>query len=295
MRIAPIAVLVSTLLFAAVSSAHPGAAIAVSQDGVVYFVDTGGGVFAIERDGRVVRRDGPAFHWFAFDPGSRFRRTPWPSIPGCEIRSAGERPTVILSSDFPVTIGSDGHFHYPDGTSGGRVRIVAVAPSGARSVRATLPHIRRGNESITWINGLAPGADGSLYYTEDRAIRRVDKRGQVSTVAANVAVTNCSAVPGAEPVAGPYLRGLAVAGDGSIYVAASGCGAVLRVDGKGRVTTVLRATRPWSPTAVAVSGRDLYVLEYLHTASDNRREWLPRVRKVSSSGKVTTVGAIARR
>jgi hypothetical protein len=31
------------------------------------------------------------------------------------------------------------------------------------------------------------------------------------------------------------------------------------------------------------------VLEYLHTASDDRREWLPRVRKINRDGKIETV------
>jgi hypothetical protein len=134
-----------------------------------------------------------------------------------------------------------------------------------------------------------------LYYTEDRAIRKVDRSGHVSTIAANVAVANCAAIPGTEGGVGPYLRGLAVGADGSIYVAASGCGAVLNVDAKGHVSTVLRSTAPWSPTAVAVAGRDVYVLEYLHTASDNRREWIPRVRKISSSGSVSTLGGSTRK
>ncbi|HEX2121543.1 MAG TPA: SMP-30/gluconolactonase/LRE family protein [Thermoanaerobaculia bacterium] len=280
---------------AGVLHAHPGSAIAVSNDGVVYFVDTGAGVFSIERNGRLVRREGPAFHWFALDPGSRFRKTPWAFMANAEFRSAGVNPTVVLSSDFPVTIGRDGKFYYPDGTGGENIRIVAIDPSGARAIRATLPAVRRRGQTVTWLNGLAAGLDGSLYYTEDRAIRRVDPRGEVSTVVANVDVANCTAVPGTEAGAGPYLRGLAVAADGSIYVADSGCGAVLRVRANGQVTTVLKAAAPWSPTAVAVAGRDVYVLEYLHTPSDDRREWLPRVRKVSPSGKVSTLGGNTRK
>ena len=288
------AFLVTALLSAGALVAHPGASIFVSKDGTVYFVDTGAGIFSIDPSGRVVRREGPAFHWFAFDPGGRFRRTPWPSIPGAEFRSAGVNPTVVLSSDFPVTIGADGKFYYPDGTSGDRVRITAIEPSGARSVRATLPPIHRAGQTITWLNGLAPAADGSLYYTEDRAIRKIDNRGRVSAIAENIVVANCSAVPGTDPGVGPYLRGLAVAADGSIYVAASGCGAVLRVTANGHVTTVLRATPPWSPTAVAINGSDVYVLEYLHTASDNRVEWLPRIRRISQSGRVTTLAGNTR-
>lgn len=289
------AIVIVTILGAGVSQAHPGAGIAVSKEGIVYFVDTGSGVFSIELSGRLVRREGPAFHWFAFDPNSRYQKTPWPSMPGAEFRSAGVRPTLILSSDYPATIGSDGKFYYPDGTSGERVRIVGIEPSGARATRAILPPIRRGGQTITWLNGLAPGADGSLYYTEDRAIRKVDRRGQVSAVVVDLLVANCRTVPGIEVETGPYLRGLAVGADGSIYVAASGCGVVLRVDPNRHVSTILEASAPWSPTAIAIAGQNVYVLEYLHTASDNRLEWIPRVRKISKSGRVTTLGSVARK
>ena len=288
-------VLLIMTVIAGAAQAHPGAAIAVSSDGTVYFVDTGAGVFSIDPDGRLARREGPAFHWFALDPGSRFRRTPWPSMPGAEFRSAGVDPTIVLSSDFPVTIGADGKFYYPDGTGGDRIRLTAIEPSGARSVRATLPPIRRGGQTITWLNGLAAARDGSLYYSEDRTIRKIDKAGRVSTVMANPVIPECSSVPGTEPETVPYLRGLAVAADGAIYVAAAGCGAVLRVDTRGQVSTVLRTAAPWSPTAVAVAGEDVYVLEYLHTASDNRVEWLPRVRRISRSGVVTTLGGDTRK
>ncbi|HEY0371704.1 MAG TPA: hypothetical protein VGD79_06860 [Thermoanaerobaculia bacterium] len=272
------AAVVTTLFLALAALAHPGSAIAVGKDGIVYFVDTGGGVFSLAPDGKVTRREGPAFHWFALDPQGRFRNTPWPSIPGAELRSAGANPTIVLSSDYPAAIGADGKFYYAQGNGNG-VQLVGVDASGKRSVRATLP-------KVPWLHGLAAAPDGSLYYTEGRAIRRVDARGRVSTLVENVAVKDCARVPGEDP---PDLRGLAVANDGLVYVTASGCAAVLRVDPDGRYGTVLRASPPWSPTAVAVAGGEVYVLEYLHTASDDRREWIPRVRKVAKSGTVTTI------
>ncbi|HEV7242006.1 MAG TPA: hypothetical protein VGQ36_22435 [Thermoanaerobaculia bacterium] len=275
-------------------TAHPGAAIAVAGDGRVYFTDTGGGNFVIERDRRIVRLEGSAFHWFAYDPQNRFRATRWPSMADAEFQSAGTNPTLVLSSDFPVAIGTDGRFYFPERFSGDRVRIVGMQPSGARAIHATLPPVQSGGRAVAWLNGLAAGPRGSLYYTEDRAVKRIDAQGHVSVVAANVTVPNCTAIPGIE-VERPYLRGLAVAADGSVYVAASGCGALLKIDSKGKPNVILRTTAPWAPTAVAVANGEVYVLEYSHTASDNRREWMPRVRKISRAGAVTSLGGITSR
>ena len=51
---------------------------------------------------------------------------------------------------------------------------------------------------------------------------------------------------------------------------------------------------PWSPTAVAAANGEVYVLEYLHTPGDDRREWLARVRKIARDGTVTTLGTTRR-
>lgn len=144
------------------------------------------------------------------------------------------------------------------------------------TVFATLPG------SSQWIDGLTVARDGSLYYADHNAIRKIDRRGRVSTVIENVSVQNCEPIPGGERP--PYLRGLAVAPDGTIYVAAASCGALLKIT-RGRAEPILRMNAPWSPTAVAVANGAIYVLEYLHTATDNRREWIPRVRKLTRDGK----------
>jgi sugar lactone lactonase YvrE len=102
-------------------------------------------------------------------------------------------------------------------------------------------------------------------------------------------------VVGVESELASYCRGLDVDTNGTVYVAAAGCRAVLKITRDGNVSTVLQASRPWSPTSVVLYGNDLFVLEYLHTAGDDRREWLPRVRKVSADGQVVMVATIDRR
>jgi hypothetical protein len=50
----------------------------------------------------------------------------------------------------------------------------------------------------------------------------------------------------------------------SVIAAATGCRTVLRIMPGGKIETVLKAQRPWSPTGVAVLGDDVYVLKYAH-------------------------------
>ena len=79
-----------------------------------------------------------------------------------------------------------------------------------------------------------------------------------------------------------------------MYVADSGDARVLKITPHGVITTLLQTQSPWAPTAVALFGTDLYVLEFLHTARDVRRDWLPRVRKISSDGKSTIMVTVDR-
>ena len=271
--------------------AHPGSGIVVDRRGYVYFVDTGSGVWMVDPRGNLARHDGPRFHWMAIDESDRPFGDRLPSIPSGEVSVAGVKPTLLVSSDVPLVVGRDGALYYPQ-LRDGRLRILRFTRSGIESVRATLPS-KDGGDVLRWINGLAAGPDGSLYYTEDRAVRRVDERGLVSTLAANMTIPDCTRIPGTE-AAKPYLRGLAIAPDGNVFVAASGCGAVLRITPRGEITTVLRTASPWSPTAVAISPSGIYVLEYLHTAEEDRRAWLPRVRKILPDGSIVGIAAVER-
>ena len=285
--------LVALLVAATLAEAHPGTGIGVDQQGQVFFVDTGEGVFKVDARGNLSRQEGPAFHWMTLDPSGSFSRTRLPQGSTFEMTVVGRNPALILSSDFPVMIGRDGALYLPEAGGNGQLQVFRLSPKGDRSVLATLP---RSTESgpLRWLNGMATGPGGAIFYTEDKAVRRIDPQGRISTVAGTVRVPGCERIPGVGPELGPYLRGLDVASGGTVFVAATGCGAVLRITPQGEVRPVLRTRSPWSPTSVAVAGQELYVLEFLHTASDNRREWIPRVRKVSREGRVTLVAAVRR-
>ena len=234
--------------------AHPGSGIAVDRQGRVYFADTGGGVWRIDADRRLTRVNDSRFHWLALDPGGRFASGRMPTSSFGDFVRASADPPIVSSSDFPIAFGGDGALYYSErGRTDRRVQLMRWTAAGERSVFAVLPATtERG--PLEWINGLTAGPGGSLYYSENTAIRRVSARGEISTAAVNVTVSGCVAIPGNEPDTGAFLRGLAVTPDGTIYVAAAGCGAVLKINPRGEVTPVLRTTTPWSRSCSTTSG-----------------------------------------
>ncbi|OGC77175.1 MAG: hypothetical protein A2Z27_00590 [candidate division Zixibacteria bacterium RBG_16_50_21] len=286
-------VLTATCLLPTSAVAHPGSGIVADRQGQIYFVDTGSGLWKIDSHGTLTRLPGPALHWMTLDADNRFAKVRLPSGSGWEITQAGTNPTLLLASDFPITMGRDGNLYYPSPGPGGGLQILKLLPSGRTSVLANLPNTTA-KELLRHINGIAVAPDGSVYYTENNAIRRITPKGQVLTFISNLVLDSCGSIPGTEANAPPVLRGLVVDSSGTIYVAASDCGSVLKVGPGGRVTTVLQLAGPWTPTGVVLFGSDLYVLEYFLTASDNRREWLPRVRKISPDGKSVIIASIDR-
>ena len=267
--------------------AHTGSGIAVDRFGQVYFLDTGSGLWKIDGQGRLARTSRTMFHWLTIDANDRFANSRLPSGSLGDILRVGADPMLLLSSDFPIAIGEDENLYYPSGPPGG-LRIMRMMPSGETSVLATLPATARG--PLPHINGITAGPDCSLYYTENNTIRRITAEGRVTIVATIRALAGGPSIPGTDQH--PYLRGLAVDGRGVIYVADNGDARVLKITPDGRVTTLLQLESPWSPTAVALFGSDLYVLEFLHTARDVRRDWVPRVRKLAADGTRTIVATI---
>ncbi len=275
-------------------SAHPGSGIAVDKRGQVYFLDTGSGLWKIDTHGRLSRISDKRFHWLALDDNDRFAaaRLPEGSDAGMdwEISRAAAGPTVLTASDWPITISRDGYLYYPSGRAGD-LKLMRTSPSGASTAFATFPATIKG-QPLSYVNGLASGSNGFVYYTEDNAVRRISTNGAVSTVVVVEPLAAGPAIPGITKDSRPLLRGLVVDSLGVIYTAASGDGRVLKITRDGKITTLLQTQSPWSPTDVALFQSDIYVLEYFNTARDVRRDWLPRVRKISSDGKSTIIASV---
>lgn len=272
-------------VLAAAALAHPGSGILVDRLGQVYFIDTGSGLWKIDTRGGLSHLSPLRNHWLAMDPNDLFQQSRLPTDPGRDwvITAAGSSPTILISTDFPLVIGQDGNLYYPSVRERDR-RILRQTSAGAITTFATLERAAKGEQ---WINGIATGPDGSIYYTDDAAIGRITARGVVSTVATVPALANGPKIPGSEMR--PYLRGLKVDPKGVLYVADAGDARLLKITPDGKVSTLLQLESPWAPTDLCLFGDIVYVLEFSHTPGDDRTEWMPRVRKITPDGKSTII------
>jgi len=97
-----------------------------------------------------------------------------------------------------------------------------------------------------------------------QTVTKVSKEGAVAGVFGPITVPECAAVLSVAERLRPYLRGLDVGCNGSVYVAAGGSGAVLKISPSG--------TLPRLGTTAAA------LLEVICANGRNPRDWLPRVR-----------------
>jgi hypothetical protein len=275
---------VAACVFWTTVAAHPGSGIAVDGKGQVYFLDTGSGLWRIDTGGVITRLSRERNHWLALDPGSRFSTARLPTDPAHDwvITPVGSNPTVLISTDFPIAIGPDGTLYYKLSRFS---RPEILQTTGTRPMPFfPLP------APIDHVNGLV-AANDSVYFTDDNSIRRIDiNRLALSTVATIQPLTGSKNVPGVENR--PYLRGLALDANGTIYVADSADARVLKITPAGAVNTILQIESPWAPTAVARYGDTTYVEEYLHTVEEDRLAWLPRIRKISADGRSTIIATV---
>jgi sugar lactone lactonase YvrE len=274
-------------LLSASALAHPGSGILVDRLGQVYFLDTGSGLWKIDTRGALSHLSPLRNHWLAMDPNDRFTQSRLPTDPGRDwvITAAGSKPTLLISTDFPLVIGQDGNLYYPSARES-NVRILRASQTGGTTAFVTLPRSVAG-AALGWINGLASRQDGSIYYTEDNAVRRVTRDAKVSTVTTVTPLIGRPPTPGSD--SRPYLRGLKVDPNGLIYVADAADARVLKITPDGKVSTILQLESPWAPTDVALFGDIVYVLEFTHDAGDDRLTWMPRIRKITPDGKSTII------
>jgi len=281
------------VLLVTLSLAHPSSGIVVDHRGEIFFSDLSRGLLKIDAHGKVTTIGQEGGHWLALDETGSFsqvsfekskhwprwfkRRTP-----------VNVRPALITDGGSPLVVGLDGNIYYvcdDERMIPGGLQIAQLSPSGKEKLFN--PSLRQLSKELGGIKGLALGPDGSLYFTYPKAVLTITMKGEITTLANPVVVKDCNL--NVSPNEAPFLRGLAVDSHGVAYVAATGCGCVVKITPDGKVATALKAEKPWAPSGVALHGEDIYVLEHIDPTSENDQSWPPRVRKLGRSGKVTTL------
>jgi hypothetical protein len=141
------------------------------------------------------------------------------------------------------------------------------------------------------IGALAVGPGGSIYVTDLACVRKVAADGRVTTLARGgrlLKSTIAARLLGLGERYG-YMMGLAVDSGGNVFAANYGGRRVVRVSPSGHVTSALEQSGPWSPTGVALSGHDLYVLE---SGTMPGPGLSVRVRRLSPGGKAAVLAVI---
>ena len=279
------------------SFAHPASGIVVDAQGRVYFIYSGHGVMRIEPSGRLTNiHEDKGGHWLALDTGGAFSKVAPKQFE--RITPDGVVPALIFASGgAPLVVGPDGDLYY--GSNGsqensfppGAMTVVRLSSRGRQdlfspALKQALAELKDG------ITGLASGLDGSIYVATWNGIVKLNGDGSIAKIVHPVVVRDCDSDPADHSPANassPLLRGLSVDSRGNVYVAATSCHRVLKITPDGRVTSILKAERPWSPTGVAVRGEDVYVLEYTNANGPATEGWHPRVRKLASDNAVTTL------
>jgi sugar lactone lactonase YvrE len=297
---AAILVIASLVSLARTASAHPSSGIVVDEQGQVFFQDiVAGAIWKIDAKGNLTKYyDQLGGHWMALDPDGHFARASLTFVK--RITPPGARPTLLVADGgAPIAVHPDGNLYYGHSVLGGgtvEVGLTRVSPDGKQTLFS--PLLKKTLERTdNGVFGLAIGPNGAIYVSTWDAILRVNQDGTVTTVVHPVVVKDCDEDPADHKPSNrlPCLRGLAVDAEGTVYAAATSCHRVLKIAPDGKVESVLRAERPWSPTGVAVHGGAVYVLEYTNANGGPDEGWRPRVRRLGRDGTVTTLATISQK
>ena len=267
--------------------------------------DINRGLLRFSPDGKVSVALREAGHWLAVDTAKRFagmdfeKSEHWPrwfkhrNPPGSELAliSDGGSPLVIHRNGNLYFVCDDDFVCDDERMIPVGLQIGRLSPDGKLALVA--PGLKVRAEELGGIKGLASGPDDSLYAATPGAVLQVKLDGTFTTVKQRIVTPECDRyLPPNTPAAHePFLTGVTVGPRGDIYLAATGCRCVLKLDPDGRISTVLKAEAPWSPTGLALHGEDLYIVEWTNPHGEHQG-YRPRVRKLARDGIVTTLATV---
>lgn len=284
------------------TAAHPGSGIAVDDRGQIYFADTREGLWRVDQNKRLTLVKSGGLHWMTMDRHGTFAESPDEFGAFARLTPRGQKTTLIGCPEFPCAMGKDGNLYYAKMHG---LTIMRRSPSGEKSVLVEKDKFALARDM--GVTGIACGPDGTLYLVSLDSLNRTEGNGlhiiwavQMDGTVRKFAegfLKEKDKLPAADqhPQVRPeYCRGIAVDGNGDVYVAVTGNRWVMKLTATGEARVMYRSTKPWAPTGIDVFNDKVYVLEYDDETPAKHGDWPPRVKKVGRDGKVETVATVVR-
>lgn len=257
------AVCIALAFAAPIAHAHPSVGIVIASDGAVFYSDlehvwrvTRGGEkriavpnvhtheLSIDSSGAIFGEDS---RWLG---GDRYRHRIWK-------RAADGTITDVVPwrdgfwREYGFTRDASGAMYWVTCTGSGAARICSIRKRN--SAGRTENVLKRG--PLGPVNWIAASPAGEVYIVDGVHLRRIDRQGNIATVAR----------------IGETLMGITLDRAGNVYVAAFADRAVVRIEPSGKTSVVARSAAPWAPSGVAVSGSEMWILEWFGSRSRVRR------------------------
>lgn len=293
---AVVLLLLACLLIPCSGFAHPASGIVVDQNGHVYFLYHG--LVRIEPSGQLTTIEGDSGgHWLTLEANGAISAITLSAYK--KVFADGD--SFLFGDGAPLAIATDGSLYYastafrsdllPDGAT----TVARLSPDGERrlfsqELQNKLAELGDG------ITALAVAPDGLVYVATWKGFVKLNRDGSIADILYPLVVDDCDRDPADHNPANassPFFRGIGVDSTGIVFLAATSCHRVLKVEPGGKVSTILRSERPWAPTGVAINGQDVYVLEYTNANGPRTEGWYPRVRRISKGGDLQTLITVA--
>jgi hypothetical protein len=234
----------------------------------------------------------------AIDPDGKFSRSPEQfGEYFARVSPKGQKPALLVCSDFPIAFGKDGNLYSASMHS---LQIMRRTLGGAESALVTPEQFPVEATRPYGVTGITCGPNGKLYLflladdSGEHAVYSVGMDGTIREFAKNFIAEKLPKNERHSEAMAEYSRGMAVDQNGNVYIAVTGNRCVMKLTPQREASVILRCEKPWSPTGVAEHNGDVYVLEYDDETPTEGRNWPPRVRKVARDGTVSIIAEIRR-
>jgi hypothetical protein len=206
--------------------------------------------------------------WYNGDATKTWGHYVWKYSPSGKLEKI-KPDTAGALSDYGFHHDSEGNMYWPVRDKPCQ-HVVRKSPDGSLT--------KIGTPCLNNIRWMITSPNRDVYVVDFHDLKKIDHAGRTTILATGIPEKKVSQAPIAEQ---HYLGGLWIDENQSVYVADYIDRAVKKVDKKGKVTTVVRTSIPWSPagTLVAPNG-DFWILEYSMTNA-------VRVEKISANGNRT--------